>query len=146
MARNKRFSFRDAWKYWSFRRRGFVFLNKNDPNPTVRRHIFSRICNLTNRRLFLPSGLRRQFQVDVSFFCFFWHAGAPSDAPPPFFEPAGRALAVSELSACYLRAGSLCAPREASVLVSSAPSDPGEKAPQISSPRVNAVDRAENTR
>ena len=53
-------------------------------NPTVRRYI----ADLKPKsRLTLPSGLRRQFQVDVSFFCFFWHAGAPSDAPPPFLSP-----------------------------------------------------------
>ena len=55
-------------KYWSFRRRGFEFSSQNDPNPTVRRYI----ADLKPKsRLTLPSGLRRQFQVDVSFFVFF---------------------------------------------------------------------------
>ena len=113
-------------------------------NPTVRRYI----ADLKPKsRLTLPSGLRRQFQVDVSFFLFFLVFFLYVDAAPGFLRGLeGRARAVNELGACYLRAGSLRAPREASVLVSSAPSDPGQKAPQISSPRVNAVDRGARTR
>ena len=57
--------------------------SRNDPNPTVRIPI-SRICNLTQHGLKLPSGLRRQFQVDVSFFCFFLYDDGPADAQGAF--------------------------------------------------------------
>ena len=52
-------------KYWSFRRRGGLSPDRDCSNPTVRRQISGSTTDLR------PSGLRRQFQVDVSFFCFF---------------------------------------------------------------------------
>ena len=96
----------------------------------------------------LPSGLRRQFQVDVSLFLIFFVFFLYVRRAPGFSRPMdkGRARAVSELGACYLHAGSLRAPGEASVLVSNAQSDPGKKAPQISVPGVLAVDRGARTR
>ena len=71
------------------------------------------------------------------FFLFFFVFFLYGRRAPGFLSPRdARAPAVGELGVCYLRAGSLRAPREASVLVSSAPSDPGQKAPQISVPGV----------
>ena len=129
-------------KYWSFRRRGGLSPDRDCSNPTVRRQISGSTTDLR------PSGLRRQFQVDVSLFLIFFVFFLYVRHAPGFLRPMdkGRARAVGELVACYLRAVSLCAPGEASVLVSSAPKRSGQKAPQISSPRVLAVDRGANTR
>ena len=56
------------------------------------------------------------------FFLFFFVFFLYVDAAPGFLRGLeGRARAVNELGACYIRAGSLRAPGEASVLVSSAP-------------------------
>ena len=79
----------------------------------------------------------------VFFVLFFL---CPGRAPVFLSHPEGRARAVGELVSYYLHQGSLGAPGEASVLVSSAPSDPGQKAPRISVPGVLAVDRGARTR
>ena len=114
-------------------------------NPTVRRYI---------------ADLKPQIKVDFAerskapvsgrclsffdFFCIFF----VRSTRPRLFETNGQGTRArrSRTRRLISPCGVLTAPGEASVLVSSAPSDPGEKAPQISSPRVNAVDRAENTR
>ena len=56
----------------------------------------------------MPSGLRRQFQVDVSLFLIFFVFFLYVRRAPDFLRPMdkGRARAVGELvAACYLRVG-----------------------------------------
>ena len=119
--------------------------SRNDPNPTVRIPI-SRICNLTQHGLKLPSGLRRQFQADVSFFCFFCTTMA---------RPTRRGLLLVEgkrarrqrtrrlLSPCGVSTRSR---RSLRTRTEGTSAGPGQNAPQISVPGVLAVDRGARTR
>ena len=111
-------------------------------NPTVRRYI----ADLKPKsRLTLPSGLRRQFQVDVSLFLIFFVFFCPFDAPPAFLQARrpmdkGRARNVSETRHLISPCGVFTAPGEASVLVSSAPER--SRAEESSSDLISACPRS----
>ena len=58
-----------------------VFKDRDCSNPTVRRQISGSTTDLG------PSGLRRQFQVAVSFFCIFFVRRCPVRRTPTFLRP-----------------------------------------------------------